>query len=250
MLVMTTTSGSISGITSGIVPSSISNSSTSLSSRPKMSAKLTATEVTPCSILEPVRLCETRCPLASAIAAVMRAVVVLPLLPVMTIFFALLAPTTALSTLGSMRRAIIPGRLVPPPIRKKRPEAPASFPAEMARASRARPRPEGMVALPLLSSLLCCPMLIPFVLSSIAINQNLSIKTLVYVAVQYSKPDLSGQVNRQHGQAGGTLPSNCLALFRAQIALNGCMLKLLADGLPVRHFRHANGIAELLEAPR
>src|SRR6266487_185872 len=77
--------------------------------------------------------------------AVIRAVVVLPLLPVITIFFALLAPTTSLSTLGSIRRAITPGRLVPPPIRKKRPEAPASFPAEIARANRALPSPDGAV---------------------------------------------------------------------------------------------------------
>src|SRR5256714_14766194 len=77
--------------------------------------------------------------------AVIRAVVVLPLLPVITIFVALLAPTTALSTLGSLRRAIIPGKLVPPPTRNKRPEAPANFPAEMARALRARPSPEGAV---------------------------------------------------------------------------------------------------------
>src|SRR6266480_2448235 len=77
--------------------------------------------------------------------AVIRAVVVLPLLPVITIFVALLAPTTALRTFGSMRRAIIPGKLVPPPMRKKRPEAPANFPAEMARARRARPSPEGAV---------------------------------------------------------------------------------------------------------
>src|SRR5712692_9546498 len=75
--------------------------------------------------------------------AVIRAVVVLPLLPVITIFLALLAPTTALSTFGSMRRAIMPGKLVPPPMRKKRPEAPASLPAEMARARRALPNPDG-----------------------------------------------------------------------------------------------------------
>src|SRR5437588_6939723 len=78
--------------------------------------------------------------------AVIRAVVVLPLLPVITIFLALLAPTTDLSTFGSMRRAIIPGRLVPPPMRKKRPDAPASFPAEIARASRALPSPDGAAA--------------------------------------------------------------------------------------------------------
>src|SRR6266480_4083406 len=82
--------------------------------------------------------------------AVIRAVVVLPLLPVITIFVALLAPTTALSTFGSMRRAIIPGKLVPPPTRNKRPEAPANFPAEMARAMRARSSPEGAVLAPLL----------------------------------------------------------------------------------------------------
>src|SRR5947209_15029746 len=81
--------------------------------------------------------------------AVIRAVVVLPLLPVITIFVALLAPTTALSTLGSMRRAIIPGKLVPPPMRKKRPEAPANFPAEMARAMRARSSHEGALLAPL-----------------------------------------------------------------------------------------------------
>src|SRR5579863_4120127 len=113
-----------------------------------MSAKLTATDVTPCNILEPVRLCETRWPLKSAIAAVMRAVVVLPLLPVITIFLALLAPTTDFRTLGSMRRAIMPGKLVPPPMRKKRPEAPASLPADIANARRALPRPEGAVAVP------------------------------------------------------------------------------------------------------
>src|SRR6185437_5306787 len=34
-------------------------------------------------------------------------------------------------------RATIPGRLVPPPIPRMRPEAPTSFPAEIARARRA-----------------------------------------------------------------------------------------------------------------
>src|SRR3989442_15867731 len=82
--------------------------------------------------------------------AVIRAVVVLPLLPVITFFLALLVPTPDLSTLGSMRRAIIPGRLVPPPMRKKRPDAPANFPAEMARARRALPSPEGAIPAPLL----------------------------------------------------------------------------------------------------
>src|SRR5437660_853445 len=126
-----------------MVPSSISKSSTSLSRRPKTSAKLTATEVTPCSMLDPVRFCETRRPLASAMAAVIRAVVVLPLLPVITIFLALLAPMTDLRTFGSMRRAIMPGRLVPPPICRKRPDAPASLPAAIARARRALPSPVG-----------------------------------------------------------------------------------------------------------
>src|SRR5260221_11943959 len=96
-------------------------------------------------MLEPARLCETRFPSLAAIAAVMRAVVVLPLLPVMTIFLALLAPTTDLSILGSMRRAIKPGKLVPPPTPSRRPDAPASFPAEIASARRALSRPEGVV---------------------------------------------------------------------------------------------------------
>src|SRR5437667_8745971 len=160
MFVITTTSGEISGIARGIVPSSISNSSTSLCNLPKISAKLTATEVTPCSILEPARLCETLFPLLTAIAAVMRAVVVLPLLPVMTIFLALLAPTTDLSTSGSIRLAIKPGKLVPPPTRNKRPDAPASFPAEIARLRRALSRPEGAAILPLepcVSSLIMYP---------------------------------------------------------------------------------------------
>src|SRR5207249_1695402 len=77
--------------------------------------------------------------------AVMRAVVVLPLLPVMTIFLASLAPTTDLRMLGSMRRAMSPGKLVPPPIRRRRPDAPANLPAEMARARRALPNPDGAV---------------------------------------------------------------------------------------------------------
>src|SRR5713226_8771170 len=110
--------------------------------------------------------------------AVMRAVVVLPLLPVITIFLALLAPTTDLSTLGSMRRAIMPGKLVPPPMRKKRPDAPASFPAEMARASRARPSPDGAV-------------------SSVPIkNLTIIISLSDVVRMQYSKPDYHGQVGR------------------------------------------------------
>src|SRR5260370_38915326 len=79
----------------------------------------------------------------------MRAVVVLPLLPVMTIFLALLAPTTDFSISGSMRLATKPGKLVPPPIRKKRPDAPASFPAEIARLRRALSRPDGVAILPL-----------------------------------------------------------------------------------------------------
>src|SRR5947209_20253561 len=73
-------------------------------------------------------------------AAAMREVVVLPLLPVITIFFALLVPMTDFSISGAIRRAIIPGRLVPPPIRSKRPDAPASLPAEIARERRALPK--------------------------------------------------------------------------------------------------------------
>src|SRR5712691_3476402 len=110
--------------------------------------------------------------------AVMRAVVVLPLLPVITIFLALLAPTTDLSTLGSMRRAIMPGKLVPPPMRKKRPDAPASFPAEMARASRARPKPDGAI-------------------SSVPITNLATIISLSHVVrVQYNKPAYYGQVGK------------------------------------------------------
>src|SRR5437868_14946295 len=104
--------------------------------------------------------------------AVIRAVVVLPLLPVITIFLALLAPMTDLSTLGSMRRAIIPGKLVPPPTRNKRPEAPANFPAEMARALRARSSPEGAVAALLLlvgvSSIFITKTLIGYLVYSIS----------------------------------------------------------------------------------
>src|SRR5712692_7148417 len=114
--------------------------------------------------------------------AVMRAVVVLPLLPVITIFLALLAPITDLRTLGSMRLAIMPGKLVPPPMRKKRPDAPASFPAEMARASRARPSPDGAV-------------------SSVPIKNLATIISLLNVVrVQYNKP-------LYHGQVGSTLQS-------------------------------------------
>src|SRR6185312_8207691 len=123
-----------------MVPSSISKRSTSLSNCPKILAKLTATDVTPCSRLDPVRLCEIRFPSYFAISAVIREVVVLPLLPVITIFFALLAPMTDCNTFGSIRRAIIPGRLVPPPMRSRRPDAPANFPAEIARERRALPK--------------------------------------------------------------------------------------------------------------
>ncbi len=84
--------------------------------------------------------------------AVIREVVVLPLLPVITIFLALLAPITDLSTLGSIRRATMPGKLVPPLTRSKRPVPPTSFPAEIASVKRARPRPDGALNLPLL----CC----------------------------------------------------------------------------------------------
>src|SRR5436853_6005109 len=160
-----------------MVPSSISKSSTSLSNRPNISAKFTATEVTPCSMLEPVRLCETRWPVKSAIVAVMRAVVVLPLLPVITIFLAVLVPTTDFRTLGSMRRAIMPGKLVPPPIRKKRPDAPANFPAEMARARRALPKPDGVVP----------TLLLPAGISSVAII-NLAYKNFYQCLEQYNKP--------------------------------------------------------------
>src|SRR5258708_9625914 len=44
-----------------------------------------------------------------------------------------------------MRRAIKPGKLVPPPTPSRRPDAPASFPAEIASARRALSRPEGVV---------------------------------------------------------------------------------------------------------
>src|SRR5713226_9290564 len=84
--------------------------------------------------------------------AVIREVVVLPLLPVITIFLALLAPITDLSTLGSIRRATMPGKLVPPLTRSQRPVPPTSFPAEIASVKRALPRPDGGVNLPLL----CC----------------------------------------------------------------------------------------------
>src|SRR5579859_3708902 len=117
-----------------------------------MLAKLTATEVTPCSRFEPERLCETRLSQALAMVAVIRAVVVLPLLPVITIFFALLAPITDFRILGSMRRATMPGKLVPPLTRSRRPVPPTSLPAEIASANRALPSPDGGVILPLL----CC----------------------------------------------------------------------------------------------
>ena len=150
MLVITTTSGWISGTTRGMVPSSTSKSSTSLSSRPKILAKLTATDVTPWTRLEPERLWETCWPHCFAIVAVMREVVVLPLLPVMTIFFALLAPITDFRILGSMRRATMPGKLVPPLTRNRRPVAPTNFPAEIANASRPLSMPDSgaMVLLP------------------------------------------------------------------------------------------------------
>src|SRR5258708_20883358 len=108
-------------------------------------------------MLERAGLCETRFPLLTAIAAVMRAVVVSPLLPVMTIFLAGLAPTTDLSTLGSMRRAIKPGKLVPPPMPSRRPDAPASFPAEIASARRALSRPDGVTGLLCVSSFIIIP---------------------------------------------------------------------------------------------
>src|SRR5450759_3314382 len=112
--------------------------------------------------------------------AVMRAVVVLPLLPVITIFLAVLAPTTDFNTLGSMRRAIMPGKLVPPPMRKKRPEAPASLPAEIARARRARPKPEGAILPPEPTPLTVV------VVSSIAIK-NLACMNFYQCHQQYNK---------------------------------------------------------------
>jgi hypothetical protein len=42
-----------------------------------------------------------------------------------------------------MRRAIIPGKLVPPPIWRRRPDAPANLPADIAIARRARLNPLG-----------------------------------------------------------------------------------------------------------
>ena len=98
MLVTMTVSGSISGTTWRMTASSISKMSTSAARAPRKSAPLTATEVTPCNRLEPARFCVTRLPAACASAAIMRHVVVLPLLPVTTILRAELAPTTLRNT--------------------------------------------------------------------------------------------------------------------------------------------------------
>src|SRR5581483_11672671 len=172
-----------------MVPSSTSKSSTSLSRWPKILAKLTATEVTPCNRLEPERLCETRLPQALAMVAVIRAVVVLPLLPVITIFFALLAPMTDFSILGSMRRATMPGKLVPPLTRSKRPVLPTSFPAEIASANRALPRPDGALILPLLCSI-----------PSFTITMYTSLIVIFYelCRVQYNKMPGQGQARLSH----------------------------------------------------
>src|SRR5690348_1067660 len=152
-----------------------------------MSAKLTATEVTPCSMLEPERLCETRLSQALAMVAVIRAVVVLPLLPVITIFLALLAPITDFRILGSMRRATMPGKLVPPLTRSRRPVPPTSLPAEIANARRALPRPDGGLRLPLL----CC-------ISSFTMCIYTSSRLCMSMCrVQYSKIREWGQVYDQ-----------------------------------------------------
>src|SRR5437879_4402811 len=157
-------------------------------------------------MLEPVRLCEMRLPASAAMVAVMRAVVVLPLLPVMTIFVAFLGPTTDLRTLGSMRRAIKPGKLVPPPIRKRRPDAPANFPAEMASARRALPSPVG-AELALLLVELALLSLVLVGISSVCMKTSL-LSTLGLVPQQYNKHVYGEQVGVRHFWCGTVHKSN------------------------------------------
>jgi len=137
MFVTRNVSGRTSGATSRTVASSTSSRSNSASIRPHRSVPCTAAEVTPCSKLEPDRFWVTRRPPVWARAASMRQVVVLPLLPVTTVLRASLAAVAFSSTCGSIRRATMPGKLVPPPTPRTRDAVPAALPPASASARRA-----------------------------------------------------------------------------------------------------------------
>src|SRR5216683_4518577 len=116
-----------------------SSRSSCASIRPRRSIPRTAAEITPCNRFEPDRFWVTLRPLARARAASIRQVVVLPLLPVTITLRVSVAAPTFRRMWGSIRRATLPGKLVPPPNRSTRHAVPTALPAPSASARRACP---------------------------------------------------------------------------------------------------------------
>src|SRR5438477_9525549 len=116
----------------GRLASSISNTPQSARSLPSGPALLRAAAVAPKMRLAPARLATTLWPAPSSSQLTSRAVVVLPLVPVMTIEPCVRSWVRRVRILGSMTRATSPGSVVPPPRLVMRLSVPVALPASTA----------------------------------------------------------------------------------------------------------------------
>ena len=132
--------GWISSTAFGRLASSISKTPQSALRRPSAPALSRAAAVAPKMRLAPARLDTTRWPAPSSSQLISRAVVVLPLVPVMTTDPNFRSRASFLSTSGSIARATSPGSVVPPPRRLSLDNMPVAFPASTAAVRRIMPR--------------------------------------------------------------------------------------------------------------
>src|SRR5579859_5433831 len=109
--------------------------------RPSSAAASTKVVPIPRIRLEPLRLCTGVAPAATAISASMRAVVVLPLVPVTRARPPPSCRASRLTSRGSIRCATTPGNAVPPPRPSPRLAAPNNLPAITAVIARGGGRP-------------------------------------------------------------------------------------------------------------
>ena len=130
------TLGLISSTALGRLASSISKTPQSAFRCPLGAAWLSAAAVAPKMRLAPARLETTLFPAPSSKWLIRRAVVVLPLVPVMTIDPWVRSFASLVRILGSMTRATSPGSVVPPPRLVTRLRAPVALPARTAAVLR------------------------------------------------------------------------------------------------------------------
>lgn len=120
----------------GKAASSVSNRPMCACVRPPSDAPASAVAVTPLIRLAPARLWSGVRPSSASIAAIMRVVVVLPLVPETSTTPRGSVAVNFCNTCGSIRWATTPGSVVPPPRRSMRLAMPADFPAATASNSR------------------------------------------------------------------------------------------------------------------